>query len=116
VPLNELGNEVPSIPKGLGDNGQALWRRVTAEYAIDDCGGQEMLYQICSAADMAARLRAQIDKEGVLVKTKSGVKEHPLIKLEIVNRSFVVRGLARLGLNFEPVRTTMGRPPTPGYA
>jgi hypothetical protein len=103
-----------SMPSGLGEHGKALWRKVMKEYAVDDAGGVEMLFQICSAADMAARLRAQIDKEGVLVKTKAGPREHPLLKQELACRSFVVRGLGRLGLSVEPLRTAAGRPP--GYA
>src|SRR5262245_29237411 len=95
----------PSMPSGLGRNGQALWRRVMAEYQIDDCGGLLMLEQIAHSVDMAARLRERIDREGVLVKTKAGPREHPLLKQELACRSFVVRGLGRLGLSVEPLRT-----------
>jgi hypothetical protein len=116
VPLDQLGNEVPSIPRGLGENGKALWSKVMKEYASDDVGGKEMLYQIACAADMAARLRKLVDRDGELVKTKAGPRENPLIKQELAYRSFVVRGLARLGLNFEAIRNTPGRPPRPGYA
>jgi hypothetical protein len=35
----------------------------------------------------------------------------PAIKTELEARSFVVRTLARLGLNFEPVKASVGRPP-----
>src|SRR5262245_18166173 len=113
VTPDSTGADASSIPTGLGDHGRSLWSTVMAEYQGDDIGGREMLFQVCAAADMAARLRAQIDKEGVLIKTKGVPREHPLIKQELAHRSFVVRGLARLGLNFEPIRTQMGRP---GYA
>jgi hypothetical protein len=103
----------PAMPAGLGKHGETLWRQVQKEYEVNDVGGREMLFQICAAADMAARLRAKIDDEGVTIKSKGISRENPLIKQELACRSFVVRGLQRLGLNFEPIRSTPGRP---GYA
>ena len=46
--------------------------------------------------------------DGSVVQTKNGPREHPLLKSELACRSFVVRGLQRLGLadNSRPV----GRP------
>jgi hypothetical protein len=38
------------------------------------------------------------------------MRDHSLIKHEIAARSFVVRTLARLGLDLEPVRAGPGRP------
>jgi hypothetical protein len=37
----------------LGPPGLSLWRRVHANYAIDDAGGIELLYQAAAAADRA---------------------------------------------------------------
>ena len=102
-----------AMPQGLGEHGRALWSKVMKEYAVDDAGGLEMLFQVCASADMAARLRERIDAEGIITKTKGGPREHPLLKQELAYRSFVVRGLSRLGLAVEPLRT-VGRPP--GYA
>ena len=39
----EPGATGPNPSRTLGLHGQALWRKVTAEYAIDDCAGVEML-------------------------------------------------------------------------
>jgi hypothetical protein len=44
---------------------------------------------------------------------KGVVRDHPALKHEIANRSFVVRTLTRLGLNVEPVRGP-GRPGSGG--
>jgi Phage terminase, small subunit len=103
-----------STPVGLGPHGAVLWAKVMAEYDVSDCGGREMLAQACTALDRAEKCRDRIDRDGECLKTKAGLKEHPLIKVELMCRSFVVRTLARLGLNFEPLRTGPGRPP--GYA
>jgi hypothetical protein len=60
-------------------------------------------------SDRIAEYGEIIAHDGPVVATKHGPKEHPLLKIELANRSFVVRTLARLGLNMEPVKG-MGRP------
>jgi hypothetical protein len=83
------------------------------EYEISDSGGTEMLQQACSALDRAENLRLEIDRDGEVIRTRSGVKDHPALKHELACRAFVVRTLARLGLNFEAIKPSVGRPP--GY-
>jgi hypothetical protein len=56
-------------------------------------------------------LREQIDREGATVRTKSGVRSHPLLQHEAVNRNFIARTLVKLGLSVEPLRSP-GRPPS----
>jgi hypothetical protein len=80
------------------------------EYAIRDAGGIELLLLACEATDRAARLRGAIDRDGELISSRSGLKEHPGLKAELANRAFVSRTLQRLGLDVEPVRPTIGRP------
>jgi hypothetical protein len=93
----------------LGSAGQNLWASVTAEYAIADSGGVEMLVQACQALDRAEKCRALIDRDGEVIANAKGLRDHPLLKSELANRSFVVRTLQRLGLDVEPVRP-VGRP------
>ena len=97
------------IPAGLGQHGGALWVQVHREYEITDVGGCEMLRQACAALDMAFRCRAHIDAEGEIIVGRT-MREHPLLKIELQNRAFVVRTLARLGLAFEALRSGPGRP------
>jgi hypothetical protein len=97
-------------PSGiLGETGQDLWRRVMAEYDIADCGGREMLFQACSAADRASQLKAQIDRDGAVIRSRGGIRAHPALKEELACRSFVVKALRLLGLDVEPLKT-IGRP------
>jgi Phage terminase, small subunit len=112
TPLQLIGNPpaTPQPPRPLGKHGLQLWQRITGEYRIEDSGGQEMLAQACEAANRAQECSATIDKEGGTFDTDRGPKEHPLLKLELANRAFVVRTLQKLGLNYEPVRPTGGRP------
>ena len=97
-------------PPTLGKAGATLWRTLTSEFVIDDAAGLTMLAQICAAADRLADYQAAIGRDGLMIRTKQGPKEHPLLKLELSTRAFIMRGLARLGLDAEPLKA-IGRPP-----
>ena len=94
----------------LGKHGGLLWRSVMSEYQIEDSGGTEMLLAACQQLDRAESLREQIDRDGDIVRTKGNLRERPGLKHELAARSFVVRTLARLGLDVEAVKP-VGRPP-----
>src|SRR6476619_1890904 len=83
----------------LGKHGTSLWRAVMAEYEIGDAGGIEMRTPACQQLDRAESLRDQIDRDGDIIRSKAGLREHPGLKHELAARSFVVRTLARLGLD-----------------
>jgi hypothetical protein len=104
----------PTPPRPLGKFGLALWRSIHAEYQLDDAAGIEMLLTACQALDRAEDCCAVIEADGPITKTKHGPREHALLKIELANRAFIVRTLQKLGLNFEPLRNSPGRPP--GYA
>ena len=71
----------PSRP--LGKHGSALWQAVTTEYGIEDAGGVEMLTLACQALDRAEELAAAIKRDGVVIRCKRVVKDHPGLKHEI---------------------------------
>lgn len=105
----------PSVakpPRKLDRHGATLWRSIMSEYQINDSGGLEMLTQACQALDRAERCREAIDEDGELLRSKKGgaLREHPLLKMELASRSFVVRTLQRLGLDVEAIKP-VGRPP-----
>ena len=106
-------DSVPT-PSDLGEHGRHLWEAVQREYRLIDVGGIALLVQACRALDRAESCRTRINAEGETIKTKHGLREHPLLKHELANRSFVARSISRLGLDVEPLRTMAGRPP--GYA
>jgi hypothetical protein len=83
-----------------------LWRSVQVEYRITDAAGVELLAQACAMLDRAEALAAEIGKAGFVV---AGGKGNPLVRDELQARSFVVRTLARLGLDVEPSKP-VGRP------
>jgi hypothetical protein len=95
----------------LGKAGRTLWHRIRSEYDVTDAGGEEMLFQICAAADRADECAKIIAHDGPTIRTKQGLKDHPLLRHEAAARSFIVRSLHRLGLDIEPTRNAPGRPP-----
>jgi hypothetical protein len=97
-------------PRNLGEPGLSLWTRILSEYQIEDCGGLEMLALACQALDRAEGLRGEIQRDGEVLRLGGTIKDHPALKHELANRAFVVRTLVRLGLNFEPVKPSVGRP------
>jgi hypothetical protein len=98
-------------PSSLGQPGANLWQSILTDYDIADSGGLALLEQACVALDRAERLRAEIDRDGEIVRASNGLpREHPGLKAELASRSFVVRTLQRLGLNLEAVRPGPGRP------
>jgi hypothetical protein len=99
-------------PRPLGEHGMRLWKSVVAEYNFSDTAGQELLHAACAALDRAQDCATQIAADGPVIRTKAGIREHPALRAELANRSFLVRTLVRLGLNDEPQKA-VGRPPQP---
>jgi hypothetical protein len=98
-----------SPPPSLGDAGRSLWDAVVTEYEIRDSSGLTMLAHACAAADRIAECAEAIRRDGPMLMTKHGPKEHPLLKVELAQRAFLTRTLARLNLDVEPVKSP-GRP------
>jgi hypothetical protein len=93
-------------PRPLGVHGQRLWDQVMAEYDVSDVAGIEFLVQAAAALDLAEALQERIAEDGPVIRTKTGLRAHPAIREQLAARSFVVRTLQRLGLNWEPTRVT----------
>jgi hypothetical protein len=94
----------------LGKTGLALWNTIMAEYQITDAGGAELLLQICGASDRLDAIGNCIAADGETIRTKTGMRAHPLLREETALRAFVSRTIERLGLNIETVKP-VGRPP-----
>ena len=93
-------------PFTLGKHGRSLWDRIQSEFDCSDAAGIELLAQACAAADLAERLQEEIERDGAVVRARGAVRSHPAIRDLIAARSFVTRTLTRLGLNYEPLRTS----------
>jgi P27 family predicted phage terminase small subunit len=102
-------------PRSLGKHGSNLWARITTEYDVSDSGGKELLTVACQALDRAEALREQIDRDGeIITDARGAMKDHPALRHEISNRSFLTKTLIRLGLAVEAGVRPVGRPPSGG--
>jgi hypothetical protein len=100
-------------PGNLKPPGKNLWSTVMAEYQIGDSGSLTLLGEACRALDRAEEWAAIIAKDGPTIYTKNGVRDHPLLKHELMARSFLTRTLIRIGIVDIPARP-IGRPPQGG--
>jgi len=102
-----------SPPPTLSKAGATQWRAIQDEYCIQDSGGLAILLQICCATDDLHRCTTAIERDGVVINTRNGLKEHPLCRRELALRAFIVRSMQRLGLSLETTKP-VGRPPGVG--
>jgi hypothetical protein len=72
-----------------------------------------LLAEACRALDRAEEWAAIIAKDGPTIYTKNGVRDHPLLKHELMARSFLTRTLIRISIVDMPARP-IGRPPRGG--
>lgn len=93
----------------LNSAGMRLWTDVMRAYDVHDAGGMEILLQACQATDRAEELAEAISRDGSIIATRNGPREHPGLRGELQNRAFAVRALQKLGLDVEPLKP-MGRP------
>jgi hypothetical protein len=96
-------------PRPVGEAGQKLWSSIQGEYFITDAGGLELLLQACALADRIAGLEAEIERTGLMIPTKQGVRSKPLLKEEVATRSLLIRTLQKLGVTEESIKP-VGRP------
>src|SRR5262245_53625878 len=85
-------------PPNLGPTGTKLWQSILSDYDIADSAGLALLEQIAFAYERAERLRAEIDRDGEIVRNRNGIREHPGLRGELAALSFVARSLQRLGV------------------
>jgi hypothetical protein len=81
-----------------------------SERNIEGAANLAILQQAAKALDCAEQYAAIIAQDGPVIQTKSGARDHPLIRHEISARALCCRLLARLGIVDTPKRQ-VGRPP-----
>jgi hypothetical protein len=97
-------------PASLREPGRRLWQDLHRDFVLEDSGAHTMLLEICSAMDNIAEYDEEIGRDGVTIRVKGSVREHPLLKHRLAAQSFVVRSLHRLNLDVVMPRTELGRP------
>jgi P27 family predicted phage terminase small subunit len=113
VAILHAAGTLPEPPRPLKDDGRRLWNRVHREFVLEDAQGLHLLQLACEQLDCVAAMQAQIDAEGLTIRTRSGVfRDHPLLKHALAGRAFVAKVLSKLGI--DPPRPGPGRPPGRG--
>jgi P27 family predicted phage terminase small subunit len=70
-------------PKGLSPEAGQLWRRVLADYNLDDAAGRAILATGLEAFDRMRAAQEQIKKHGVVVPNRFGeLKPNPAVGIE----------------------------------
>jgi hypothetical protein len=100
----------PQPPSPLGPAGLQLWRAVHSDFEVSDVAGIELLMHACQMQDRLQELTKAISRDGAVVQGRYGPQTHPALREEISTRSFIVRTLQKLGLNYEAIKP-IGRPP-----
>ena len=106
-----MKNSVQKPPRGLSREAKSWWRKLIAEYTIEDEAGLLVLATALEAFDRMRQAQAALDKDGLVVTDRFGQpKAHPLTTVERDSRSQMLASLKMLNLDVEPLRDGPGRP------
>jgi P27 family predicted phage terminase small subunit len=99
-------------PKHLSTEAKRWWKKLTAEYTLDDSAGLLLLTTGMEAFDRMRQAQQVIAADGPSVVDRYGrTKAHPLIAVERDARAALHRAMRELNLDLEPLRPGPGRPP-----
>jgi P27 family predicted phage terminase small subunit len=100
-----------TTPKTLDSEAKAVWRKLVAEYDIQDEGGYLVLQAGLEAFSRMRECQKQIGLDGITTTDRFGqVKAHPLLACERDARAQYLAALKALNLDMEPANHVIGRP------
>jgi P27 family predicted phage terminase small subunit len=103
--------KLAQTPKSLSSEAKAIWRKLVAEYQIEDEGGCQILQTGLEAYTRMRDAQKQIASDGITTVDRFGqTKAHPLLPVERDARSQWLAALKQLNLDVEPANHTIGRP------
>ncbi|WP_373054598.1 P27 family phage terminase small subunit [Thioalkalivibrio sp.] len=106
-----MKNSTTTPPKHLSADAKRWWRRIQAEYDIDDDAGKLLLQTALESFDRMRNCQAAIERDGELVRDRfDQLKPHPLLSAERDSRAQMLAALKALNLDLEPLRDRVGRP------
>lgn len=92
------------MPPGLSTRAKAIWRKLKAEYLIEDPGGLVLLATAMQAFTRAERAQTLIDAEGECVRDRFGqLRPHPACAVERDARSSLLQAMRALHLDMSKV-------------
>ena len=103
---------MPRPPAGLTDAAKSWWKRILAEFAVDDEAGLLLLEQALRAFDRMNEAAQLVATHGVASPDRWGqLRVNPACAVERDSRAAMLAALRELNLSVEPVRAKPGRPP-----
>ena len=100
-----MKNSGPRPPTQLSREARSLWRRLVADYGIEDAGGCAILQQACEALDRLRQAQGAIAEDGPVLRDRFGqAKPHPMLTTERDSRSAFLQAIRALGLDIEPLK------------
>lgn len=87
------------VPKHLKAGAAEMWKRLRADFVLDDAGALALLQAACEAFQRAQEARAEIDRDGVVLTDRFGqYKAHPAVAIERDARGQMIAALRALRL------------------
>jgi P27 family predicted phage terminase small subunit len=85
-------------PKHLSREAVAVWRRLQAEFGIDDAAGLVLLQSALEGFDRIAQAREILARDGLTVEVDGKLRPHPALAIErdAANRMHSALRLMRL--------------------
>ena len=106
-----MKNSVQKPPKGLSREAARWWRKLIAEYMIEDEVGLLVLATALEAFDRMRQAQAGLATDGLTIEDRfDQMKVHPLTVVERDSHAQMLAALKALNLDIEPLRGGPGRP------
>jgi P27 family predicted phage terminase small subunit len=107
-----LKKSTPKTPPSLSAAATAWWRKLTAEYQLEDAAGLLLLETALQAFDRMHEARDLIAKHGAVTLDRfEQLRPNPATTIERDSRAAMLSALKALNLDIEPLRDGVGRPP-----
>ena len=106
-----MKNSVQKPPKTLSREAARWWRKLIAEYAIEDQAGYLMLQTSLEAFDRMREAQRVLKEDGLVMVDRFGQKKsHPLTAVERDSRAQMLAAVKALNLDVKPLQDSPGRP------
>lgn len=103
-------------PRHLSNKSRELWRRLCAEFPLEDAHAQILLTTALEALDRKNQARAILQREGLVITDKKTgrCRANPAVSVERDSAKTMLAALHSLNLDLEPLARDVTGKPRPG--
>jgi P27 family predicted phage terminase small subunit len=110
-PMENSTPGIPRAPKGLSLEARSWWKRINANWELDDAGLLYLQNALESFDEMRAA-QAILRREGLIIRDRFGQqRQNPATLVERDARMAMARYFRALNLDIEPLNERPGRKP-----